>query len=117
MYKNNYKRKMTTYPWKAPVNPDLPHLICVICASSIALHITHIVPCIVPVVPHLHIPITWLLSFHRCWCWLLSSLWPLSFIAQGCYHVVPMSSLTCLFIVDLPPFVESLHTFVPLTTL
>lgn len=66
MYKNNYERKMTTYPWKAPVNPDSPHLICVICASIVSLIITRVVPRVVPVVPRLHIPIAWSSSFHGC---------------------------------------------------
>jgi hypothetical protein len=44
MYKNNYERKMTTYPWKAPGNPDSPHLICVICAHCFP-HYPRCPPC------------------------------------------------------------------------
>ena len=57
---------MTTYPWKALVNPDSPHLICIICASIVSLLITHIVlchPCCTPSTypHHLVVIVPWVL--------------------------------------------------------
>jgi len=67
---------------------------------------------------HLHISITWLSSFTRCWCQSSLSLsWSLSFIVWGHHHcphliiALPCSLLTC------PPSLSNHHMhLLPLTT-